>query len=369
MENTKDTQKNENDTTIINIDNKEEIKKSSVKKFIKNAILFTSLIILTYYFIFKKMDRKGIQEAIKYTNLWFLLIAVVLASGHIIFESLNIYRTLNTLGEKVSAKQALKYAIVGFFFSAITPAATGGQPIQIIYMHRDNIKYTNATICILLQSFTYLTMMAMLGLFGFLINFDYVSNLGFIEYFFFIGLLVNAVIVTITLFAMFSKKTADKVVNLIYKIFKSINEEKADKFKKRLVKQLKEYHDSAKVIVNNRKLMIRTFLTSAGQLISYHSVPFFVYLALGIRLSRTFNYIKITSLQSLLYLSVSILPLPGTVGVNETGFSILYNPIIAKNYVDSAMLLSRGISFYLVVIITGITIAIISLRKKNAKTK
>lgn len=368
MEDIKNTQNKEKDTQIIEIENKDEIKKSSTKKFIKNAILFTLLIILTYYFIFKKMDRKGLQEALKHTNLWFILIAVILATGHIIFESVNIYRTLNTLGEKVSPKQALKYAIVGFFFSAITPAATGGQPIQIIYMHRDKIKYTNATICILLQSFTYLTMMALLGLFGFLFNYDYVSNLGFIEYFFFIGLLVNAVIITITLFAMFSKKTASKVINLIYKIFKSVNEEKADKFKSRLEKQLKEYHDSAKIIVNNRKLMIRTFLTSAGQLITYHSVPFFVYLALGIKLSRTFNYITITSLQSLLYLSVSILPLPGTVGVNETGFSILYNPIITKNYVDSAMLLSRGISFYLIVIITGITIAIISFRKKkNAK--
>ena len=134
-------------------------------------------------------------------------------------ESLNHYRTLNTLGEKVSSKQALKYAIVGFFFSAITPAASGGQPVQILYMHKDNIKYTNATISILLQSFAYLTMMALLGLFGYMLNYDYISNLGFIEYFFFIGLMVNAVIITITLFAMFSKSAASKVINFVYKIF------------------------------------------------------------------------------------------------------------------------------------------------------
>ncbi len=109
--------------------------------------------------------------------------------------------------------------------------------------------------------------------------------------------------------------------------------------------------------------MIKTFLTSTLQLISYHSVGFFVYLALGI---KGLSYFKITSLQSFLYLSVSILPLPGTVGVNETGFSLLYSQLIAKNYVDSAMLLTRGISFYLIVIITGLILAVIAIRKKNA---
>lgn len=352
------------DEEIIKIENKEEIKKKSTKKLIRNAIFFGLLIILTYYFIFKKIDRRGIQEAIKYTNLWFILIAVIMALGNIFFESLNTYRTLNALGEKVSLKQAIKYGIVGFFFSAITPAATGGQPVQILYMHRDDIKYTNATITILLQSFSYLTMMAMLGLFGYLLNYDYISNLGFIEYFFFIGLMVNMVIIAITLFAMFSRKASAKVVNIIYKIFKAINDKKAKTFKRKIEKQLNEYHDSAKVIINNRGLMLKTFLTSTIQLISYHSVGYFVYLALGV---NYLGYIKTTSLQSFLYLSVSILPLPGTVGVNETGFSLLYNQLVAKNYVDSAMLLSRGISFYLIVLITGLILAVLAIRKKNAK--
>ncbi len=363
MENKKETK-----TKIIeeNNSNKEEIKENSIKKFIRNAIIFAFLIILTYYFIFKKIDRRGIQEAIKQTNLWFIAVAIVLAAGNILFQALNHYRTLKILGEKTTPKQAIKYAIVEFFFSAITPAASGGQPVQIIYMHRDNIKYTNATISILMQSFTYLTMMALLGLFGYIMNYDYISNLGFIEYFFFIGLIINSLIMAVALFAMFSKKTSQKAINFVYKVFRAINDKKADIFKKKMDKSLKEYHDSAKTVVSNRGLMIKTFLTSTCQLISYHSVAFFIYLALGI---KNLNYIKITSLQSFLYLSVSVLPLPGTVGVNETGFSLLYNPIIEKNYVDSAMLLTRGISFYLFVIITGIILLIISIRKKNAKLK
>ena len=337
--------------------------KNGIKKIIKNSSFFVILIILTYYFIFRKIDRKGLWIALKRTNLFYVLIAVILAFGNIFFEAIVHYRNLKLLNEKTNFKLCLKYAIIGFFFSAITPAATGGQPVQIYYMHKDNISYMNATISILVQSFSYLTIMALLGIIGYIVNYNYISNLGFFEYFFFIGIIVNGTIITLTLVAIFSKKLSKKLLDIIYKIIDKFNHEKATNFKEKFTIQLEEYHNSAKFIMNNKRVVLKTLSTSLCQLISYHSVAYFIYLALGV---TYLNYFKITSLQSLLYLSVSILPLPGTVGVNETGFSIIYKPIIMKNIVDSAMLLTRGISFYLYVIITGIIIFIINIKKKNS---
>ncbi len=334
----------------------------NVKKIIRNSSIFVLLIILTYYFIFRKMDRKGLWIALKNTNILFIIIAAILAFGNIFFEAFIHYRNLKLLKEETNFKSCLKYAIVGFFFSAITPAATGGQPVQIYYMHKDKISYTNATISVLIQSFSYLTIMVLLGIVGYIINFKYISSLSFFEYFFFIGVIANMTIVIITLIAMFNRKMSQRLLNFIYKIIDKFNHEKAVSFKEKFAVQLKEYHDGARFIMNNKKAVIKTLLTSTCQLISYHSVAFFIYLSLGV---KYLSYIKITSLQSLLYLSVSILPLPGTVGVNETGFSIIYSPIITKNIVDSALLLTRGISFYLYVVITGIIILIINLYKRK----
>ena len=351
----------ENDNKNLKNDNK-----SNIKKIIKNSVFFVILIILTYYFIFRKIDRKGLQEALSNTKLIYILIAAFFASFYITCESLNHYRNLKVLKEKTSIKKCLKYGIVGFFFSAITPAATGGQPVQVYYMHKDNISITNATITILVQSFAYLTTMIILGIVGYIVNYNYISNLGFIEYFFFIGVLVNGFITSVCLIAMFSHNLSEKISNLIYKIIHRFNEEKANNFKEKFNVQLKEYHDSAKFILKNKKILIKTFITTIVQLICYHSVAYFIFLSLGV---NNINYIKITLLQSVLYLSVSILPLPGTVGVNETGFSLIYNPIISKTIVDSAMLLTRGVSFYLVVIITGLILLIISLKKKKDTSK
>ena len=345
------------------MDNKKQESKNSIKKILKNSAFFVFMFILTYYFIFRKVDRKGLHVALANTNYLFVFIAALLAAGNILFEALNHYRNLKLLGHKITSWQAIKYAIIGFFFCAITPAASGGQPLQIYYMHKDKISYTHATISVLTQTFAYLTSMVLLAIIGYIINYNYISNLGFIEYFFFIGIIVNVVIILITLIAMFNRKLSKKAVNFAYKLIKKINEEKANALKEKLEKQLVEYHDSAKFLLNNKMVIVKTIGTTFLQLITYHSVAFFVYLALGM---KHLNYINITSLQSVLYLSVSILPLPGTVGVNETGFSLLYNPIIARNIVDSAMLLTRGISFYLYVIITGIIISIITMRKKGS---
>ena len=340
----------------------EQDNKNNIGKIIKNSSFFVILIILTYYFIFRKINRKEIMLALKNTNYLFIIIAIVLAFGNIFFEAIIHYRNLKLLKEQTDFKACLKYAIIGFFFSAITPAATGGQPLQVYYMHKDGISYINATISILIQSFSYLSIMVLLGIIGYIFNYNYVSSLGFSEYFFFIGVIANGAIIAMALIAMFSKGLSQKFSNVIYKIIDKFNHDKAESFKEKFSLQLSEYHKSAKFIMNNKKVVLKTLLTSTCQLISYHSVAFFVYLALGV---KYLNYFKITSLQSVLYLSVSILPLPGTVGVNETGFSLLYGRIIPKNIVDSAMLLTRGIGFYLFVIITGITLLIISLRKKN----
>lgn len=332
-------------------------------KLIRNIAFLIFLLILTYYFIFRKIDRKGLQEALMHTNLLFVLLALIVAFGNIFFEAVNLYRNLNLLNEKVSFKNALKYAIVGFFFSAITPAATGGQPVQIYYMHKDNVSYTNATVSILVQSFSYLLCMLLLGILGYIYNFKYITSLGFFEYFFFIGAIVNIAIITVSLLFMFSKKLAYKLLNILYKIIDKFNHEKAISVKEKIITQLKEYHDSTDFIKKNKMVLVKSIITSIFQLISYHSVAYFVYLALG---SSNLNYIEITSLQSLLYLSVSILPLPGTVGVNETGFGIIYKPLIMSTaIVDSAMLLTRGIGFYFYVVLTGIILLINSLKKKN----
>ena len=67
----------------------------------------------------------------------------------------------------------------------------------------------------------------------------------------------------------------------------------------------------------NPGLMGKMLATAFLQLLAFYSIPYFIYQSLGL---SGFHWLTITSIQAVLYISVSALPLPGAVGVTEGGF-------------------------------------------------
>ena len=72
-------------------------------------------------------------------------------------------------------------------------------------------------------------------------------------------------------------------------------------------------------------------------------------------------------IQSLLLVSTTSIPLPGTVGISESVFLTLYLNVFGENLLASGMILSRGITFYLFMIISLIVVLvnIVYIKKKE----
>ena len=66
--------------------------------------------------------------------------------------------------------------------------------------------------------------------------------------------------------------------------------------------------------------------------------------------------IKVGKNETVLSLSVEMMPLPGAVGVTESVFILLYDDVFGKLLVYPALLLTRGINFYLPFIVSTIYI-------------
>lgn len=62
---------------------------------------------------------------------------------------------------------------------------------------------------------------------------------------------------------------------------------------------------------------------------------------------------QIIALQTMISLSVDMLPLPGGIGASETSFIIMFEKVFGQSLVLPGMLLSRGISYYALVLISG----------------
>lgn len=333
------------------------------KKIIRNLMIFILLIILTFYIILKDQNITEIFVVFENVKKQYILIAALCMCIYIICEATNIWRTLKNLNEESTFLQNIKYALIGFFFSSITPAASGGQPMQIYYMHKDKISVANSTLALLINLSCMQIVTISIALVSVLFNYIYLN--GTLVVFFILGIMLNASALILLLIAIFSKKLLNKMINFAINIMKKLKIKNIEDKQMKLEIELTKYQDSSNYIKNNKLVILKTILTTYIQFIAFYSVSYWVYCSLGL---KGYNFIKIVTIQSMLYATVSGIPSPGAVGVTEGGFIEIYKSIFTKNTINSAMLLNRGISFYLLVAVSGI-VTLINLFKRKKELK
>lgn len=334
------------------------------KRIIRNLIIFILLIILTFYIILKDQNITEIFSILENVKKEYIFIAIICMCIYITCEAINIKRTLNALNEKITIISSIKYALIGFFFSSITPAASGGQPMQIYYMYKDKISVANSTLALLINLSSMQIVTISVALISVIFNYKYLSKT--LIAFFILGIALNASALALLLIAIFSKKLLNKLVNLIIKIMRKLKIKNIEDKQTKLEAELNKYQNSSDYIKNNKFVILKIILTTYIQFIAFYSISYWVYCSFGL---SSHNFIEIVAIQSILYATVSGIPSPGAVGVTEGGYIEIFKTIIPNNLINSAMLLNRGVSFYLLVIISGVITLINMIKKKKMLKK
>lgn len=337
------------------------MKKNNHAKMIRNFIFFILLIVLTFWVLLKDQDTHEIFRIILDSKWLFIAIGVLAMVIYVILEAVNIRRTLKVLGNKTKFSSSVKYALIGFFFSGITPAASGGQPMQIYYMHKDGISVGHSTLALLINLTSMQIATISIALVSVLLNYQYLNSTLIILLT--IGIFLNASALTLLLISIFSRRLSRWFIKLSVRIMKFFKIKNIDKKIKKLAKELRTYQKSAKYIKKNKKLIIKIIITTLVQFLIYYSVAYWTYRALGF---DSHNVIEIVTMQSVLFATVSGIPSPGSVGVSEGVFLEIFRKIYPENMIRSATLLNRGINFYIFMLISGIIVIVNQLvRKKN----
>ena len=326
-------------------------------KLIRNFILFILLIIITFAVLLKGEDITQILNILGSVKIQYVFIGILCMAIYISCEAINIGRSLKILNEKSTFIQNLKYSLIGFFFSAITPAASGGQPMQIYYMHKDKISVSNSTLALLLNLTSMQIVTIGFALVSLCFNYQYLN--GVLIVFFIVGILLNLSALVLLLIAIISKRLSRGMVHFAEKVLKFFRVKNIDAKKEKLENELEQYHESAVYIKQNKKIMIKILLTTLVQFFAYYSVTFWTYKALGMNEA---NILEITSMQSVLFATVSGIPSPGAVGVTEGAFTEIFRNIYPGAMMSSAILLNRGINFYFFVIFSGIVTIVNHIR-------
>ena len=311
-------------------------KAKKIKKTIRNLIVFILLIGLTFYLIFKDQNVLEILNIAVSVKKRYILVAIIAMCLYLLGETINITRILKELGEKSTFLRNIRYTLIGFFFSSITPAASGGQPMEIYYMHKEKIAVANSTLALLVHLTSFQIVTITLGILSTILHFEIVKS-GLI-YLVVLGILLNSTALTLLAISIFSKRLSKGLINFAVKVLRFFRIPNIEKKQESLEKELEKYQESAVYIKEHKKLMIKTLVTTFIQVIIYYSIPYWVYLAFGF---TGYNFFQIVTLKG----------------------------VFPATMMNSAILLNRGASFYLFVIISAIITTITALRTKDYEVK
>lgn len=322
-------------------------------KAIFNALFLIVLIAATLYFILRDQNIGAIFAAIRQARKIWLILAIILVFVFVCSESVIIKYLMRQLSNHVRLVRCIKYSFIGFFFSCVTPSASGGQPMQVYYMQKDKLNVSVSALVLLIVTVGYKAVLVVLSGVMFLFERPFImTNLGNVKYILIYGIIANVLFIAFLLLMILKGSLAQSMIDgcIHFLSFLHIIKNKK-KIQEKFYKMMGSYHAGAAYIRNNWMTLIIVFLISVVQRVALFLVPWCVYRSFGL---FGISAVQIVTLQTIIALSVDMLPLPGGVGASETSFTVMFGSIFGSQLLIPGMLLSRGISYYFLVFISGI---------------
>lgn len=220
-------------------------------------------------------------------------------------------------------------------------------------MKKDKIDIGISSLSLLIITVVYQTATLFIGLSMFILKLKFIiNNIRGIEFLIIYGVLIYCVLIIMFAVIIFSEKLSEKIVNGVINILTKLRIIKSkEKIIQKAKIQFNEYRNGANYIRKNPSVLIKVLLITIMQILAMFSVTFCVYKALG---QSKLSFFDITAIQAIVSIAVSNIPLPGAVGASENVFMLIYKTMFGKNLIFPAMLLSRGISYYSFLIVSGI---------------
>ena len=330
------------------------------KKNLWSALILLTLIAVTFWYIFRNNDVGKIIAAIAGVRQRFLLLGLFLMFVFVASEGFGIKALLKSLNYKHSYRQCLKYSFLGFYYTSVLPSS-GGPPVQIYYMNRDGVEVGDASLCIMVITIAYQVGMLLICLAALILRFDFINrSLGIVKYFSILGALVNTALLFLYTAVAFHSGLVEKILLAAVKFLAKLKIiKKPAEAAAKAEDQLSRFRKAAQYVQSNPKVLAVTLLMIVIQLLSRLSVTYMVYMAFGM---HGYGYLDILSLQTFLALGVEYLPIPGSVGIAEAGFCRVNALIFGSGLLMPATLLTRGISYYAFLIISGLVAVFAHLR-------
>lgn len=319
-------------------------------------VVFVVLTVLTVFFMttqFKSFSITNFITILKTMDPFWIVMAFVAMVAFVFLEGCSFVIILRVFGYKRKLRKGWMYSAPDVFFSAITPSATGGQPATMFFMHKDGIPLAVSTLAIVVNLTFYASSILIIGILSLILNITMIGSFHWASLVLIAaGFLVQFIMMLVFILLVLKPNIIKGFVRMILKLLKKIHlVKKIDSKLAKLDKMEMQYKECASLIWKNKKKMLCAFLCNVSQRISLVLISVFVYF--GVTHSVTHGADAFAA-QGYALVGSNSVPIPGAIGAADLLFVDAYKGIL--NGIDpvSVELVSRGIAFYICVLLCAL---------------
>lgn len=343
------------------------MKKIEWKK-VANGLFLAIVFILTLWSVFHDENLEQVLEFLATADPVCIAPGIVCVILFILGESVVICYLLRVLGTKVRFSHCCLYSFIGFFYSCITPSASGGQPMQVVAMRKDKIPVAVSTVVLAIVTITYKLVLVLVGALVLLIRPPMLMTyLEPVESIIYLGMVLNAACITALLLLVFHpnlvRRLAEKLFGMLHQ-FRPFR--KLQTKKDWLEHVIGQYETSAEFYRTHHQVIVKVFLITLLQRCLLFLVTWFTYRSFSL---SGHSLPLIVTLQAMISVAVDMLPLPGGMGISENLFLEIFQPVFGEDLVLPGMMISRGISYYTQLIISAVMTMLAPLLTKEKREK
>jgi hypothetical protein len=317
-------------------------------------------------------DLKKIAEALENFNIWWLTACL----GAVLFfwftDALLLHDITSYMYKAQPLSQSIRIALIGQYYSALTPSASGGQPAQVMYMKRNNVPVGTATCIVSIKFVVYELSLCAIFAAGIIMrgqHFYVHSNEAF--WLTMLGFAFNLIAVSCIILTIVNKRLVLGIGKGILRLLARLKiirhlENKLDIFEK----TIDDYHTAASYISKYKLRALGSILISVVNLTALYVIPYLIYLSFGY---SEYNIFDMLVMGAFISLAVSYFPLPGAAGASEGGFLLFFSRFfVTAGATAVAMLIWRFLTYYLVLIIGSLLVLfgeVFSIRRRRRRAK
>ncbi len=295
------------------------------------------------WFVFSRVDLSEVYQLIKGINLWAFLLTLLLFFIAIFLFTIRWGIILRNLQININLKTLISLQFIGMFFNLFLPTSAGGDVIKAYYLSNISKKRGISYLSVFLDRY--------IGLISAII-FAAIASLsvrleinGFTIYYWILLIFIVSILLSILLATDFARRL-NKLLGTRLKTVQNI---------------ISMINESSKTILKNPRVVVWTFLTSAGYLLLLVAINYIFIISIGksIELNDLFVFLPVIALLTSIPISINGL------GLREGAYIYLFATIGFTNSESLSISLLNFILFLLTGLPGAIFYLLSSRKGKN----